>query len=107
MLHPAADRRCKRRGHDGDDLRSTDKRPGLSRFPEHAWTRSPCRLCRLASAARVFHSLRPGNGDTIIDVDVNPSEFLKYLQATKTTADLDELRALAAAKMSMDASASG
>lgn len=55
----------------------------------------------------MFHSLRPGNGDTIIDVDVNPSEFLKYLQATKTTADLDELRALAAAKMSMDASASG
>jgi hypothetical protein len=47
------------------------------------------------------------DGDTVVEVDVNPSEFLRYLQVAKTVADLRELQALASAKMSTDASTPG
>jgi hypothetical protein len=47
------------------------------------------------------------HGDTVVEVDVNPSEFLRYLQVAKSVADLSELQALASAKMSTDASAPG
>jgi hypothetical protein len=38
------------------------------------------------------------NGDAVIEVDVNPSEFVRYLQATKATTNLKELQAFASAK---------
>lgn len=38
------------------------------------------------------------NDDPVVEVDVNPSEFMRYLQVAKTAADLKELQAFAAAK---------
>jgi hypothetical protein len=47
------------------------------------------------------------NGDTVVEVHVNPSEFLRYLQVAKSAADRRELQAPASAKMSTDASTLG
>jgi hypothetical protein len=38
------------------------------------------------------------NGYAVIEVDVNPSEFVRYLQASKAIANLKELQAFASAK---------
>jgi hypothetical protein len=40
------------------------------------------------------------NGDAVVEVDVNPSEFVRFLQATKASADQKQLQAFASAKVS-------
>ena len=40
------------------------------------------------------------DGDTTIDVDVTPAEFVSYLNAARTTGDLKELERFASTKAS-------